>query len=62
MANKVIVFTMMVEITDDSGHPEEWDWHDLMEEQPAVAGFALISSEQRPHACMEDDPLGNTKH
>jgi len=59
---KVIQFTMMVEITEDSGHPEEWDWFSLIDGTPGVAGFSFIHSETRPYTCMEDDPSTHVKH
>lgn len=62
MANKVVVFTMMVEIADDSGHPDNLDWCDMMEQNPGVVGFNLIKTEDRPYESMEDDPLSNTQH
>lgn len=62
MANKVVVFTMMVEIADDSGHPDNVDWPEMLEQCPGIIGFNLVSVEDRPYESMEDDPLSNTKH
>ena len=58
---KVIQFTMMLEITDDGAHPEEWDWHGLIADHVphGVEAFSLVSSEHRPYACMEEDPASH---
>lgn len=59
---KVYQVTLMLEVTDDTPHPEDWNWHPVVEQIVGLDGFSVVRMEQRPFLSMEDDPANHTTH
>lgn len=60
--SKVFHLTLMLEVEDEVGSPEDWDWSGPMLSFPGIRGFTIVETQQRPFSCMESDPICYTHH
>jgi hypothetical protein len=59
---KVFHVTLALEVAADTPHPEDWDWHQVIEQIPNLNGFSIVNMAQRPFNTMEEDPFHHTQH
>lgn len=60
--SKVIMVTILMELTDKAPDPGDWDWSMMQRLSPDPLKVICIDSMVRPFNTLEEDPLANTQH